>query len=569
LAAGLSILVWPLAALGLTGRLRPWTILALLAVGAWIARRQALEAVRALIQADREWAAAAEFRRRWPGLLLPLAGILLAFGLVVALTPTIAFDPLKFHLPLARHYAETGRVTPLASDGYGFNPQNFEILLAAAYSLAGQGGARLVAPAFFVALLGALFAVVRRTGAGRDAALAGCIFAAAIPFVHWTGVNMKHDVIVAFLHLAALLAWCEWRSGGRYGWIGLGVVFGAVSLGFKHPAAFGLLGLAPLYAYALWRHPRRGRALVACAALGLSLGSFWLARSWVLTGDAFFYYDVGQPLPPEHAGQVGTAARRLVNALVWPYRIHFDGALFFRSFTPNPMGVALPALLPAWLLWKRRASGSLTRAAWIFAGASLLPWGFYVPLLRFVIAPLSLLLALTVARCAEASEGSPPVWRRAALAAGGAAWLASLPVLLILEVNVPQVRYLARQIDGREYLRQALRTYPSLEALGAVAGPGDTVFGVQNCSRAYAPYPGRFLCDYYHPENPADRAQLRQVLQAVGCRYLILPAPNSTPEILEELTGRTRRVPVYLGEHYSVFRLKDEEPAPPATPGPG
>lgn len=568
LAAGLSILVWPLAALGLAGQFRPWPILGVMGAGAWIARRQVSGLGRALLQADREWAGSEELRRPVPGLLFPLAAILLAFGLVVALTPTIAFDPLKFHLPLARHYAETGKVTPLASDGYGYNPQNFEILLGAAYSLAGQAGAQLITPGFLAAFLLALFAVVRHTGTSRAAALAGCIFAAAIPFVHWSGVNMKHDVIVAFLHLAALLTWYEWRSSGRSGWIYLGTAFGAISLGFKHPAAFGLLGLAPLYAYALWDQPRRWRATLACSALGLSLGGFWLARSWALTGDAFFYYDVGQPLPPEHAAQVGTAARRLVNAVVWPYRIHFDGELFFRSFTPNPMGVALPALLPAWMLWKRRASGSNPRAALIFAGASLVPWGFYVPLLRFVIAPLSLLLALTVARCAEASEGSPPAWRRAALTAGGAAWLASLTVLLILEINVPQIRYLAGQIDRREYLRQALRTFPSLEALEGVAGPRDTVFGVQNCSRAYAPCPGRFLCDYYHPENAADRARLRQALQDSDCRYLILPTPNSRPEILEELTGTNRRVPVYLGEHYAVFRLEPEQPAPSSPAGP-
>ncbi len=555
-ALGLGAFAWPLVALGLAGWLHPSALILLLAAGTvfvWLERRRLWAMVRTL---DGTWTSSPQLAGPFLGLVIPSAAFLLACTLAVALAPSIAFDPLKFHLPLASHYAVTGEMTPLPTDHYGYNPQNFELLLALGWSLGGQAAAQLVTPVFFGLFLAALWSVGRAAGAGRAAVAAGCALAAAVPFLHWTASQVKHDVIVAFLHLAALLAWFEWRRGGNLRWLFAGMFFGAVSMDFKLPAALGLLGLSPLYLWAAWKERRRWHVLAGYAAVAALLGSFWLLRSWWLSGDPWHYADPRGPLRSAWATGSADPSRWLIRKVLVPWRIHFDGVRFFHSPTDYPMGVVLILFSPFWLLWKRVGAGVERRACLVFAGTTIGVSTFYLPLLRFLIAPVAILLVLTVVR-AEGWFAQAGLFGRTSLRlATGWCVLASLLTVAFLEINAPQLRYFAGSIGKSEYLRQALLTYRSLEALHGVAGAEDTVFGVQNCSRLYAPFPERFYCEYYNPESPAERLALGRALQKLNPRYLVLPAASKRPEVLQEITAGARRQPLYQGPHYWVFSLE-------------
>jgi len=555
-AIGCGVIVWPLALLGLTQLYRPWAFLLLLAALTGAGALQVPALFRTLRQFYREWASTKEISELPGATLFVVMGALLASGLAVALTPSTAFDPLRFHLPLARYYSATGGLNPLPSDGYGYNPQNFEMMLAMGYNLAGQIGAQLITPVFFLLFLAALFAVSRAAGLGRAAAVTATMFAAAIPYVHWTGVNVKHDIAVAFLHLAALLAYLRWRETGNFRWIHLGVFLAATSFGFKHPAAFGILGLSALFIHAAWRQPNRLRSFASCAAIFLILGAFWQVRSYVLTGDAFFYYNLAQPLPGDHAEQIGSPAKRLLTGITWPIRIHFDSGLFFRSATGNAMGFFLLLFAPLWLLLKRRRPSPEARACLIFAGISLAAWSFYVPLLRFVIAPLSLIAVFTAARLYEWQRASAGLHRLGLRLGAGYAILCSLCIILILEVNGPQFRYFAGQFDHKEYLREALLTYRSLEALAEYATPEDGVLGVHNCSMAYAPYPQSFACGHHELDDPEQIAEIHQAAGNPRVRFLILPAQPIWSQILRDATQDRPAETLYVGEHYSLHRLQ-------------
>lgn len=550
-ATGFGILFWPLVLLGHFQLLRPWPLLGLLALATvvWVGRIPC--PFRNLAALYRRWGETPALARLGGATFVVMAGVLIAAGLAVALAPSIAFDPLRFHLPLAKYYAATGAIHPMPSDGYGYNPQNFEMLLGAGWVLAGQAAAQLVTPLFFVLFLAALFAVGRAAGLSRANAVIASGFAAAVPYIHWTGVNVKHDVPVALFQLAGLLAYLTWRRTGEFRWIYLGVFFAATSFGFKHPAAFGILGLAALYIPAAWRQPRRWRAFFWCGLIFLTLGAFWQVRSWVLTGDPFFYYNLSQPLPAEHAAQVGSLTQRLLTGLTWPWRVHFDGGLFFRSATVNPMGILLVVFAPLWLLLRRRWASPEARACLVFAAVSLVPWSLYVPLLRFVIAPISLLVLFTVDRALG--------WQRASVRLAAAfTLLFSFCVILILEVNAPQFRYFTRQLDRRGYLSEALLTYRSLDALSRYAGPHDRVLSIWNCSMAYAPYPDQFYCTYFDPENPTHLATIRRDVRDPSFRFVILPTERRWLAILDRAAGGRPRTPLYTGEHYSLYRLEPE-----------
>jgi len=555
-AFGFAVLVWPLTALAMAGWFRPGALVLLLAGGTvlvGVERRRLLDTLRGL---DRAWRSDAALGGPFSGWFVPAGWVLLLAGLAVSLAPSIAFDPLRFHLPLAQLYAETGRLAALPGDSYGYNPQSFELVLGLGWSLGGQAAAQLVPLVFFVAFLAALWAVVRAAGLERSAAFGGWVLAGATPFLHWTGGQVKHDLLVGFLHLAALLAWFEWRSCGNLRWILAGLIFGAASLGCKYPAAVGLIGLAPLYLWAAWKERRKWPALAGYAAAALLIAAFWPLRAWWFGGDPFAGVNPAGPLVrvQDHIGT--DLFPWLARKLSWPWRIHFDGRRFFHAPTDYPMGAALVVLVPLWLLWKPKAAAPGMRACLVFAWAALIPWAFYIPLLRFVAAPVAILIVLSAARAgAWFSRAGAAV--RASLAAA-VAWclFVSMSTIAFLEINGPQLSYFSGAIGKREYLRRALRTYRSLEALQGMAGSGDAVLGVRNCSRLYAPYPDRYYCRYWDPESPEDRRRLARVLVDWNVRYAILPAASARPAVLDEIAGGARWEPVYRGPHFCAYRLR-------------
>jgi hypothetical protein len=130
----------------------------------------------------------------------------------------------------------------------------------------------------------------------------------------------------------------------------------------------------------------------------------------------------------------------------------------------------------------------------------------------------------------------------------------SLCVIVILELTAPQFLYLAGGLDRDAYLRRSLLTYESLRALDGRAGPDEYVFAVKNCSRAYAPFPDRFVCTYAESDGEELESILR-ALAATDYRYLILPAGSEYGPVLEFARSRSAVETLYAGPHFAVYRL--------------
>src|SRR6185295_3320663 len=139
------------------------------------------ESVRAIFRCWAEWK---ELQSPLTGLLIPFAAILAICTTALMLSPTVSWDAMKMHLPLARFYVDAHALVPKPDLIYSFFPQATESLFALAWSLGGQPAAQLIAPLFFVLTLLALWVLARDCGADAHEALTGVMLAASLPVFH-------------------------------------------------------------------------------------------------------------------------------------------------------------------------------------------------------------------------------------------------------------------------------------------------------------------------------------------------------------------------------------------------
>ncbi len=550
-AAGFALFSWLLFWVGLARLYYPATFVLLIAISCVLWRREIPILARAFHSLWKNWGADAELSRPLAGTLAVFGAVLAVLSAMVVLAPSVAFDALKMHLTLAATSARQHSLAPLTFLDYSYFPQGTEVLMAAAYSLAGQPGAQMLPAVFFALLLLLLVSILRRVGMDRLGTLAGTTVAASMPFLHWTGSVANNDAALALYQLAAVDAYLRWEKSGRFRWIWLGTFLLAASFSVKHVALLGGVAIGLLYLHAVWSERRRLRALAALALIFCAFGLCWHVRAWWLTGN---------PVYPErlsHSVSIQTQVTPAMRKFTRPWRLLYNGKAFFESPLEYPMGAVLLLSLPAWLLVRQRISSSGERACLVFIAITLTYWIYHIPALRYAAAPLALLAALTAARL-PALAGSYGRWTSASVTAALAyALLFGVCGALIVEVNGPQLDYFRRRLDKAGYLREALRTYGSIDFLQGVARPGERVFGVGNCSYAYVPEPADMQCymnrNRIYTEADAETVRMRLVLG--GFRYLIVPRDRAGDAILRAAGPSLEPAPAYQDAYFAVYRV--------------
>ncbi|MGA2326316.1 MAG: hypothetical protein ABSH05_08505 [Bryobacteraceae bacterium] len=553
-AIGLGALMCVLFAMGLCGWYYAWAFVLLLGLADLLAYREFAGLWLALRGFQRAWS---ETRQAggWQGVLLTgFAACFILCGTMVILAPSLTFDVLWTHLPAAETYAAQHSSQPMPLNHYSYFPQGVEVLMTLGYSLGGQAAAQMLPPIFFLLSLLIAIPLARACGAERFSALAGIVFAASIPFLHRTGSVAKNDLTVAFFVLAALDCYLLWRDSGRFGWIRLGVFFLAMGAGAKHTVVFGLVSLGPLYLHATWRQTRRLRAAASLAAVFAVFGLLWQARSFALTGNPF--YPLGMHLAvfgPDERPHLDwkSAALRYVRM---PWTLHFEGERHFESPSSNPLGIFFVLFAPAWLLARRARANANERACLLFCGLYLLYWAGLVDWPRYAVAPLILLVLLTVRRLMQFYSGSARWVRGSITAAAAYCLLFALPAVMIMEINAPQFRLFARKIDKTGYLREALATFGSLEFLRTSRIGQDQVLALDNCSAAYAPDPRRFDCLLSGGSLDLGEAVLSGLRQR-DYRWLVLPRNEVGLSVERRVGAAQPATEVYRDAHFAVFRL--------------
>ncbi len=557
---GLGVLVCVLFLLGLLHAYLRWTFALLLVLPIAVFHRYIACLTNDLGGLLRQWASTPEMSKPLLGVVMPFAAISGVLGMLVWLAPSIGFDAIHYHLPAVQYYSAAQSLEAVPGLDYSYHPQAIETVMTLAYSLAGQPAAQLVHPIFFVLMMLMTYGVARRCGLGRMPAVAGVIVGSTIPFIHWTGSIVKNDQALSYFLLASLYCYLRGRKSGNSNWLRLGAFQLAMGFGVKHVAIFGAIPLGVLYLQALWRRPDRRRLAAELAVILLGCGLWWHLRTFLLTGSPVYPFEIATAVEQWQPMEGSPRPALPVLFVQYPWITHFQGRRSFESPSPNPCGVFLVLFWPLWLFVRRRPALPQERACLLFIALYFLYWGYVWAVLRYFIVPLMLLIVFTTARLFWLHEHSGRVVRGTIQAALAYSFIFAMLVTMLLEVNAPQLRLFAGQLDTRGYLRQAVAGFPSLEYLQAHATPHDRILSVNNCARLYAPNVTRLDC-VESINSAAAQGEVLERLKETDYAFVILP--SDWPEtFFDALVGPARVERCYGDGHYAVYELC---PLPPIT----
>lgn len=543
IASGFALLNTAVFAGGLAGLWYAWFFALLLIGPLLVFHRNLVRLIRTPREIFRRWGQLTGLRQPAAGLLIPFAALLAVCTTVLMLAPTLSWDAMKMHLPLSQYYLQVHALEPKPGLDYSFFPQAAESLFALAWSLGGQPAAQLVAPAFFALSLLAAWVLARDCGADDAEACTGVVLMASLPVLHWAESVPKNDAVLTFFILAALLAAVRWRATSEFQWVQAGVLFLACGFASKDLALFGAIPLSWGFLPAAWRQPRRLRAFASLAMIFAIVALVWNVRRFVLTGNPIF------PLAPGKAAVPGwprnpNLSGTILRMLRLPWDLHFHGHNFSETVLIAPLGIAFVFFWPVWLFTRRPDRAE--RLCIGFAITAFLTWGWVSPLVRYAIPALAVFALLTGVRLARLWRTSPWITRASLAAACLWAMIPALCAIMIVEINAPQLRYVAGMIGRDEYLSQALITYPSLVWLRDHTTPAEHILALENCSDVYAPpFPRyRSICVF----RPWTAAEVENQLSQMHFDFLLAPASERPP-------GQTA-VEEFRDPNFAVYRLK-------------
>jgi|GEM_PF-975004 len=528
-------------------------LIALALLTAWIGRRELASPLETIRSWSRTWKESEELQDEAVGVSVFFCYLFLAFGLAVAFTPAINIDGIREHLRFAQITVDAGffEATPYQRNSYF--PWGFEVLMAAVQVFGGRAAAELVNPTVFLALLALSFGLVRRAGVDRRLALVAIAVVATVPWLHRTGVIVKNDMLLALFQLASLLAWTRAREERNDRWLWASTIFLALSLGVKHTAVFAAIPLSLLLLWSSWRKPR---LLAGLMAAGLVFGGFWHLRAFQATGNPFF--PLGARVAQQQQrpkGDVIAAPPKWQRHLIVPWAVHYAGTSSYSSPTDNPSGMALPFFVIAWLLVRRRRRDPVERTLLIFCLIYSLYWGYIWGIIRYFLAPFVILVALTLARAGAFWQSSGTWPRRLGLAALTWNFVFTVPPAMMLEINLPQLEYLAGRIDRDEFLTRAVSGYRVMKELERLQGPQDDAISFFCEHLVYAPNARKIGLVY---AGRAAEPRRRQLLATRFFEFAVVA--RGLDEAMSEEEGGQDYQQVYADDDYVLWRRRPEVP---------
>jgi hypothetical protein len=271
--------------------------------------------------------------------LLPLAVLCLALGLELVVTqlPPTSLDELAYHLRVPKAWVLEGRVVELPLNSHSYFPMGVESAYLPLIALAGSTGAQ--AARLLHWLTACLVATVMARWLARripvEGALSACLVVVSTPclFIS-TGIALVEWYLLGGC-LLALVRLDDWTRGKAAPSARTTLVW---SSGMATKYTVGGLGL-----WLLRRHPEERRRWLLCGAVGLCLGSVFLIKNLLLTGNPFAPFGgVGSP-PVTSFINGETVQARLLGYLLSP------------SMVDESLGVALhvAALCTLWAATSR------------------------------------------------------------------------------------------------------------------------------------------------------------------------------------------------------------------------
>ncbi len=528
MAIGFGAWVLILMALAISGLLYASLVsIAILLLGGSAAMRL----YRVIGDAAREWREPSAIA----GISIFFLALMIAVLTPVILAPSTLYDPLATHLVESRLSAIRHGLYP--SGEYSYLPQGFELMMGAAYLLGGQPAEQMIAPLFFALTVLALYAMARELGARRDAALAAVALAAAIPFVQWSGANVKNDAPVAFFLFAAMLMCLRALSNPSPGWILGGAFLAAAAENVKHTALLGVAPLAILFLIAALRLSQRRVLTIASAiAIFLAFGSFWWTRSAIAHHDALYPVRA-----PDGVSEPSTLILPIKDRPAFVLSLQFQGTPLFEGNSTTRLGPVLLLFLPG-ILWIARRNVNANVLACGFVVATYLAlWFVTLPVLRYALAPIGL-LAIGLVSCAFRSNAAPLFIGSMILC-----HLMTLSNLFGMSINLPRLEYAAYRMSAGDYLSQALPSYAALAWIRDHA-PHARILAIGTHALAYAPDPEK-MNSPMDDDEPFNPIEVRKFTTSDRYQYVIITKSADLPAIFGA------NAPVFDGASFAVYQL--------------
>jgi hypothetical protein len=209
----------------------------------------------------------------------------------------------------------------------------------------------------------------------------------------------------------------------------------------------------------------------------------------------------GNPLYPESVSRVAPATAGETHSNPWTgplvryaqtiWEAHFDGQFAFEGPLRTPLGIVLVMFLPAWNLFRKTVRNPAARVLLLFAGLYFVYWIRTYPVLRYSLPATILLFVSTGARSGEWFEQGGAVMRASLLAAMAYSLTFAMLGTAIIGLNGPQLRWLARQVDDRGYLRAVFAPYRVSEFLAKAASPEDRVLALNTFPASMLRHPSK------------------------------------------------------------------------------
>ena len=560
-ALGLGALILAMMALGTAGLIGTEVDFVLLLAPCLLLRRTLAEFWRRAVQIQRSWRDFSAQDNWIASIAIVTLAVFAGFTLALTLTPTLSVDGLRYHLPSAVYYAETGSVAPLPGLRGSYLPQAIELLMTLTYTLAGLPAAQFVNPLFLVLCTPLIYALTRSCGFGRGAGVLAVVAGTCVPFVHWSGSAVKVDLAVPLFQLASLHCFIRGRRSKKVNWLLVGLLFLALSAGAKLTAIYGAIPLGLLHIYLFFqlvfaKVRFRFAQIAALVALVVVVAPFWQVRTYLAAGSPWYPMRT-EALASRIPALIGERPGPIEAYLHYPWIVHFEGRMSLEGVSDNPAGVFLALFAPVWLFVRRRRANLAQRACLFFAFLTYLYWGFMWAFIRYAIPMFFIFYALTAGRVVELSRQSGRVLRTAITAGLIACLLFSVTVTARYEINMPQLLYLAGGLSKREFLLRANRFYASIEKLGRVARPGEQTLSVNNAAVLYAPDPVLFSYTYSLARTRAAKWARSRILKRLAegeYRYLIIPTHVS--ESYLPAARRLRKLElIHEDAHFLLYRL--------------
>ncbi|HEY9075452.1 MAG TPA: glycosyltransferase family 39 protein [Anaerolineaceae bacterium] len=558
-------------------------------------------AVPALLRSFRDWQHPLKVNlQNWWKDPSPAAALLTAlfslclWGLMIwALSPTIRYDSLVYHLAAPEKYVENRALLEITEPMHYYMSHYGEMLFTLAMVVAGQPLPNLIHLLSGFLLAGFTLRFGVRLGNRRVGWIAAALLV-SMP-IYYDAATAHNDFFVALFGFAALYLVFHWTQSGVSRWLWIAGIMAGFSIGVKvNGAVTAVIGFLAILAFGIYKRMTIGQGIKHILLFAIPVGVAYLP--WALLNAIWihnpFYPFLCSIFPCPLSGiDTPLGNNSFIGKLVSDYLLLFWNTTFYgqkyyiENFGGAAGGIFLFSL-PWFLLTGERKPSRRAILLTILTSASILLSLPFTSRTRYILPIIPLLCILSAFNFEAAWQAINQSRLRRGLGITAALTLALyfLITRLVFTTSGWQIaeRYPYKVALGLEtptaFLSQSLPVYDALQYLNKIGDGRHKVVSVGNETRMYT-Y-SEIHTVYYSSEihriinaarSPAD---LAQGLKDASYTYLIEdrigirdhPAAYDLPLTKPEFLNAYARL-IFSRKDILVYQLFPDTTAKPATPG--